>query len=298
MTTERAPVVSAETPDQRLHQDLLAQAPGAVEALVHRYGVKIYRLALRITGSPEDAQEVSQDVLWTIVRKIGTFKGESALGSWIYRITANAAYEKLRSRRGKDEVSWEALLPAFDRDGHLVEPGHDWTQQTEDPALQRSPATAAHAIEASRRTTGRVRLHDMEGSRTGDPEISRSGRRRQVARERSRLFLRQAGAVLRHGCRGLDGRAGTRGVRARATEPRRHSREHRERGVQPTTAGGSCPPGPLPRPGETSRGSAGPRGARGKGRDASCQPSPKIRRSNAVTAEPRQSTPAPRTGGR
>src|SRR5574342_643589 len=119
MTTERAPVVSAETPDQQLHHDLLAQAPGAVEALVHRYGVKIYRLALRITGSHEDAQEVSQDVLWTIVRKIGTFKGESALGSWIYRITANAAYEKLRSRRGKDEVSWEALLPAFDRDGHL-----------------------------------------------------------------------------------------------------------------------------------------------------------------------------------
>ena len=34
MTTERAPVVSAETPDQRLHQDLLAQAPGAVEALL------------------------------------------------------------------------------------------------------------------------------------------------------------------------------------------------------------------------------------------------------------------------
>ena len=48
MTTERAPAVSPETADQRLHQDLLVQAPGAAEALVHRYGVKIYRLALRI----------------------------------------------------------------------------------------------------------------------------------------------------------------------------------------------------------------------------------------------------------
>ena len=166
MTTERAPAVSPETPDQRLHQDLLVQAPGAVEALVHRYGVKIYRLALRITGNTEDAQEVSQDVLWTIVRKIGTFKGESALGSWIYRITANAAYEKLRSRRGKDEVSWEALLPAFDRDGHLVEPGHDWTQQVEDPALQaearRRPARRdRQACPADYRTA--FVLHDMEG---------------------------------------------------------------------------------------------------------------------------------------
>ena len=80
MTTERAPVVAAETPDQRLHQDLLAQAPGAVEALVHRYGVKIYRLALRITGNPEDAQEVSQDVLWTIVRKMSIVQGRFGLG--------------------------------------------------------------------------------------------------------------------------------------------------------------------------------------------------------------------------
>ena len=195
MTTERAPVVSAETPDQRLHQDLLAQGPGAVEALVHRYGVKIYRLALRITGSPEDAQEVSQDVLWTIVRKIGTFKGESALGSWIYRITANAAYEKLRSRRGKDEVSWEALLPAFDRDGHLVEPGHDWTQQAEDPALQaearRRLREAIDSLPADYRTA--FVLHDMEGLSNPEIaellEISLPAVKSRV--HRSRLFLRQ-----------------------------------------------------------------------------------------------------------
>ena len=195
MTTDRAPAVSQETPDQRLHQDLLLQASGAVEALVHRYGVKIYRLALRITGNPEDAQEVSQDVLWTIVRKIGTFKGESALGSWIYRITANAAYEKLRSRRGKDEVSWEALLPAFDRDGHLVEPGHDWTQQVEDPALQaearRRLREAIESLPADYRTA--FVLHDMEGLSNPEIaemlEISLPAVKSRV--HRSRLFLRQ-----------------------------------------------------------------------------------------------------------
>jgi RNA polymerase sigma-70 factor, ECF subfamily len=195
MTTERAPVVSAETPDQRLHQDLLAQASGAVEALVHRYGVKIYRLALRITGSPEDAQEVSQDVLWTIVRKIGMFKGESALGSWIYRITANAAYEKLRSRRGKDEVSWDALLPAFDRDGHLVEPGHDWTQQAEDPALQAEARRRLKEAIASLPPDYRTAfvLHDMEG--LSNPEIGEMlGLSLPAVKSRvhrSRLFLRQ-----------------------------------------------------------------------------------------------------------
>ena len=116
MTTDHAPPVATETPDQRLHRDLLAQAPGAVEALVHRYGVKIYRLALRITGNPEDAQEVSQDVLWTIVRKIGTFKGESALGSWIYRITFNAAMSRLRTAKYQRTQHDELSITGHDND--------------------------------------------------------------------------------------------------------------------------------------------------------------------------------------
>lgn len=191
----RVGVVATELADERLHRDLLTQASDAVETLVLRYGAKIYRLALRITGSPEDAQEVSQDVLWTIVRKIGTFKGESALGSWIYRITANAAYEKLRGRRGKDEVSWEALLPAFDADGHLVDPGHDWTVSVEDPAIQaevrRRLREAIDSLPADYRTA--FVLHDMEG--LSNPEIAEMlGISLPAVKSRihrSRLFLRQ-----------------------------------------------------------------------------------------------------------
>ncbi|HSE95070.1 MAG TPA: RNA polymerase sigma factor [Methylomirabilota bacterium] len=181
--------------DERLLRELLAQAPGSAELLVHRYGARIYRLALRITGSPEDAQEACQDVLWSVVRKIGTFKGESALGSWIYRITANAAYEKLRGRKGKDEVSWEALLPAFDGDGYLLDAGRDWTQATQDPVLQGEVRgrlrEAIDSLPADYRTA--FVLHDMEG--LSNPEIaellsiSLPAVKSRV--HRSRLFLRQ-----------------------------------------------------------------------------------------------------------
>jgi RNA polymerase sigma-70 factor (ECF subfamily) len=185
----------AEVSDAQLHQDLVVRAPGSAEALVHRYGGKVYRLALRITGNPEDAQEVTQDVLWTVTRKIDTFKGEAALGSWIYRIAANAAYEKLRGRRGRDEVSWETLLPTFDVDGHLIDPAHDWSQMWEDPALQteirRRLQEAVDSLPADYRTA--FVLHDLEG--LSNPEIasllqiSLPAVKSRV--HRSRLFLRQ-----------------------------------------------------------------------------------------------------------
>jgi RNA polymerase sigma-70 factor (ECF subfamily) len=186
---------TAEWSDEQLHRELVAQAPAAVEELVGRFGPRIYRLAFRITGTHEDAQEVAQDVLWTIVRKIDTFKGESALGSWIYRITANAAYQKLRGRRGKEEVSWEALLPTFDADGHHVEPVQDWTIAFEDPAIQaearRRLREAIDSLPADYRTA--FVLHDMEGR--PNPEIaellgiSLPAVKSRV--HRSRLFLRQ-----------------------------------------------------------------------------------------------------------
>jgi RNA polymerase sigma-70 factor (ECF subfamily) len=186
---------TAQWSDERLHQELLARTTEAVEELVARFGPKTYRLALRITGKPEDAQEVAQDVMWTVVRKIDTFKGESALGSWIYRITANTAYQKLRGRRGRDEVSWEEMLPAFDSDGHFAEPIRDWTQAFEDSVLQAEARERLRAAIDGLPPDYRAAfvLHDMEG--LPNPEvaellqISLPAVKSRV--HRSRLFLRQ-----------------------------------------------------------------------------------------------------------
>ena len=87
--------------DAALVEGLRRGDPAAPEQLLDTYGDRVYRLAIRITGNEQDAEEVVQDALWTAARKISMFKGESAFGSWLYRITANTAYQKLRSRQSR-----------------------------------------------------------------------------------------------------------------------------------------------------------------------------------------------------
>jgi RNA polymerase sigma-70 factor, ECF subfamily len=69
----------------------------ALTDLAGAYGTKIYQLAFRYLRNKEDAEEVTQDVLFKVYRKVGEFRGDAALSSWIYRITFNAAMSRLRT---------------------------------------------------------------------------------------------------------------------------------------------------------------------------------------------------------
>lgn len=183
-------------PDAVLVESLRRGDEDAPEALVTAYGDRVYRLAVRITGVEQDAEEVVQDALWTAARKIDTFKGESAFGSWLYRITANAAYQKLRGRHGKrQEISWEDLMPAFDASGKRGDVERDWSAQTDEPAIQgelRSLLNRAVSDLPPDYRTAFV-LHDVEGM--SNPEIAQALKISLPAVKsrvhRSRLFLRQ-----------------------------------------------------------------------------------------------------------
>ena len=168
----------------------------AAATLVERYGDRVYRLALRITGSPEDAEEVAQDALWSAARKIGTFKGESAFGSWLYRIAANAAYMKLRTRKSKArEVALDDVIPAFDEDGIHFEPMDDWSLRVDEQALQNELRDVLqHAIDdlpPDYRTA--LVMHDVEG--LSNPDIAETlGISLPAVKSRvhrSRLFVRK-----------------------------------------------------------------------------------------------------------
>lgn len=87
------------TQDRELIRRLQASDDAAVEDLAERYGRRILQLSLRHIKNREDAEEVAQDVLMKVYQKVGSFRGDAALSSWIYRITFNTAMSRLRSRR-------------------------------------------------------------------------------------------------------------------------------------------------------------------------------------------------------
>ena len=70
-----------------------------MQELADRYGSRIFQLALRHMKNREDAEEVTQDVLMKVYRKVDAFRGDAALSSWIYRITFNTAMSRLRTHR-------------------------------------------------------------------------------------------------------------------------------------------------------------------------------------------------------
>ena len=87
----------------------------AFRELVEKYGRKVYYLALDLTGSPQDAEDLSQDVFMKVSQSLHTFRGEANFGSWLYRITVNTninhhrrkAFHAMKAVESMDERSWD-----------------------------------------------------------------------------------------------------------------------------------------------------------------------------------------------
>jgi RNA polymerase sigma-70 factor (ECF subfamily) len=179
--------------DARLVEALRRGDPTAVEGLIAIYGSRAYRLAVGITGTTVDAEEVVQDAFWAVVRKIGIFRGDSSFASWLYRIVVNAAYQKLRGRRRtRGEISLDDLSSLLDEHGEHAE---DWSTRVEDPAIQsdlRMVLTEAIGeLPADYRAV--FLLRDVEG--LANDEISAalgiSVSSAKTRAHRARLFLRK-----------------------------------------------------------------------------------------------------------
>jgi len=81
----------------------------AFSALINQYNRNVYRLALRITGNREDAEDSLQEALLKAYCNLKRFQGQSRFYTWLVRITMNEALMKLRRRRSEKELPLDAV---------------------------------------------------------------------------------------------------------------------------------------------------------------------------------------------
>ena len=169
----------------------------AVADLSTVYGARIHQLAFRYMKNWEDAEEVTQDVLMKVFRKIDAFRGDAALSSWIYRITFNTAMSRLRTGRAnraaeqqRPEASSEALA------GLQPQDPADWSSMADDHVLRREMRerliSALTTLPEVYRTP--VVLRDIQGLSTEEAsQVLRVKPQTLKSRlHRGRLILRQA----------------------------------------------------------------------------------------------------------
>jgi RNA polymerase sigma-70 factor (ECF subfamily) len=113
-----------------------ARDGSAVADLASLYGPRIQQLAFRYLKNWEDAEEVAQDVLLKVYRKIEAFRGDAALSSWIYRITFNTAMSRLRTGRSARAVELQAPDLPGDSTEHVQAEPADWTALADDQVMR------------------------------------------------------------------------------------------------------------------------------------------------------------------
>jgi RNA polymerase sigma-70 factor (ECF subfamily) len=121
----------------------------ALEALYHQYKRRVFGLCHRIVGASE-AEEVAQEAFVRVFRGLGSFRGDAALGTWVYRLTVNVALTHLQRRTRRGEVGDDALEHAA-----APEPAR------RDPRLSARVEAAMARLPAGYRAI--LVLHDIEG---------------------------------------------------------------------------------------------------------------------------------------
>ena len=172
MRTTESPDTAIPTADQALLARLKAGDERALADLADAYSSKIYQLAFRYLRNKEDAEEITQDVLFKVYRKVDAFRGDAQLSSWIYRITFNAAMSRLRTatyQRAQDEDRQRAAMEHESENPSTTraEPA-DWSQMADEhlfrSQLRKRALKAILALPAIYRAP--VMLRDIQGMST------------------------------------------------------------------------------------------------------------------------------------
>lgn len=127
-----------EQPDEIAQLDRLRQGDeAAFRWLVETYQTRVFRTALAIVPTPEEAEDVAQEVFEEVYKTVGNFRGEASLATWLYRLTTSRALKKERDRKRKKRFAFLTSLFGDDEPERFDPPDF----QTPETVLQASERT-------------------------------------------------------------------------------------------------------------------------------------------------------------
>jgi RNA polymerase sigma-70 factor, ECF subfamily len=190
-----------EVSDEILVERARGKDESAFEELVGRYEDKLYRLAMRFVRNETDAQEILQDAFLSAWRNLPTFEGRAQFGSWMYRVTVNAALMLLRTRNRHPEVTVDDVDPtvlndAVSESGQMMRASADWSQrpdeQLQSEEVRKHIQTSVDALPDGLRTV--FLLRDVEELSTEDTAemLGLSVPAVKTRLHRARMALREA----------------------------------------------------------------------------------------------------------
>ena len=138
-------------PDAELVARCRAGDSDAFEALYREHSPRLYALARRMTGSPHESEDLLQEIFLQVHRKLDSYRGDAALGTWLYRLAIRQCLDFLRSRQGRMRA---ASSPIED-------------EGSSTPSMRETPGARIDIERAVARLPNGCRiafvLHDVEG---------------------------------------------------------------------------------------------------------------------------------------
>src|SRR6202047_4579009 len=114
----------------------------AFRVLVERHSRSVFRLAYRMTGNEQDAEDVVQESFLRAYRQLGRFESRANFGTWLYRITSNCAVDLMRARQSRRDQSHKEPLDDAEAAGQT-------TSEQPDPERMAGSAEIARRVKAA-----------------------------------------------------------------------------------------------------------------------------------------------------
>lgn len=181
--------------DHRLIEEFKKGSTDAMTKIVERYEESLYNFGLRMCGHVQDAEDIMQDTFMGALKGLHTFREETKLKNWLFRIAAHACTRKRRKKKCEPdrEISLESLMPMDESNGHYEIP--DWSNDPSDAALRAELKSVINTCMVQLPPKYRIvfNLRDLEGFNTEETAdiLGITPQSVKTRLHRARLFLRK-----------------------------------------------------------------------------------------------------------